>query len=140
MKDTELREMRDRALYAAYLKGIREGTVSTLNEAADYARNQPAPRFFISPWNLAKYFVQVEKHRPMNRVNSSTRHKIRELYSRYQAYLRDHPDNTYSRTRICEILVDEPAPRFYMGQELAKKIIVKERKAAMERLARKREG
>ena len=133
MKNMEIREMRDRALYEAYVRGIREHDFSGEDEAADYARMQPAPSFFISAWNLNKYFVRIEHHQPMDKIFSSTRRKIRELYRRYQTYMLEHPDTKLARLHICMILVDEPAPEFYVGHDLALKIISRERAFAQKR-------
>ena len=138
MKDMEIRKMRDRALYDVYVKGIREHDFANEDEAADWARRQPAPSFYISPWNLQKYFVQIKHHRPMNKLFSTTRRKIRELYQRYLDYKVQHPDTKLRRIHVCMLLVDEPAPEFYIGLVLTKQIIARERAAEQKRLIENR--
>lgn len=56
-------------------------------------------------------------------LNSSQRRMARRLWSNYQQYLVSHPDNKLSRERVMEILVDEPAPEFYITADAARKIL-----------------
>lgn len=54
-----------------------------------------------------------------------SRRRAWDLYANYQRWKEANPDSTLSRERICELLVDEPAPEFYMQSETARKIIQK---------------
>lgn len=134
MKDRYLLKMRNRALYEAYVKGISEHRFPNEREAVDFARRQPAPQFYMSSWRLTKYFIQIGRDRPMNRMNPNTRRKVRELWSRYLEYMRGHQGDKLSRIRVCELLVEQPAPEFYVCYDLAKKIIAMEKATARERL------
>ena len=57
-----------------------------------------------------------------------------QLWHNYKAYLIAHPDNSLSRERILEILVDEPAPEFYITAAGARRIIWEEIKRVKRRM------
>ena len=57
MKDTELRQERDRDLYRTYVRGLREKNFSSLQEAAEWAISQPAERFYVSSKVLVNYIA-----------------------------------------------------------------------------------
>ena len=56
-------------------------------------------------------------------LNFSQRKMVRKLWSNYQQYLQSHPENKLSRERVMEILVDEPAPEFYITADAARRIL-----------------
>lgn len=126
-RDTELREERDHALYLTYLRGLREEHFKNMHEAADWCRHQPAPKFYLSSKSLVNYIKMINRGKSLNRLHSTTRRKVYKLYNMYQKYMEEHPDNTDPRERICEILVDEPAPEFYMGHDLTLLALQRER-------------
>jgi len=57
-----------------------------------------------------------------------------QLYDNYLKYLNEHPDNTLSRERVLELLVDEPAPEFYITGDAARKILREQIKKARRRI------
>ena len=126
MKDTELKRQRDRALYEAYIKGLEEGRFASMRDAAEFVRQQPAPQFYISPREASLQIGRIEARISLIGLNSLSRRKIWDLYDRYVLYLRQHPDTSLTRERILEILVEEPAPQFYIGAEMARKILQQE--------------
>ena len=48
------------------------------------------------------------------------------LHDDYKKYLAEHPGTTLSRERIMEILVDRPAPEFYLSTDGARKMLAME--------------
>lgn len=125
MKNTELKEMRDKALYEVYVKCLSTGSFSSQIELAEHASKQPAPQFFIESHTLSLIFGMIESHYSLIGLNSMSRRRAWDLYANYQRWKEANPDSTLSRERICELLVDEPAPEFYMQSETARKIIQK---------------
>lgn len=133
MKDTELKRARDRALFRAYKKGLANNSFSNMQEAAEYARKQESPEFFICARTASLLIGRIMSHNSLADLNSYSRRRVWELYARYVEYLQAHPDCTMTRERILEELVEEPAPEFYIGGVLAKKIIYRELNKAREK-------
>lgn len=137
VKDTELREARDRAVYEKYCEGLETHTFDSARSAADWVRSQPAPRFFISAHALSIYIGQIEAGQDLSRLHPSTREKVFELYARYLEYRKCHPDEKLSRESISNILVEEPAPEFYICAEYIQLIIRRESARKIEELKRR---
>ena len=60
-------------------------------------------------------------------MHKANRDRMRELYDRFIAFCTANPSCQLPRERICEALVDEPAPRFYIDLQMAMKVIQRER-------------
>lgn len=128
MRDTEIKQLRDQDLYETYKRVLREGQFSSMREAADYARLQPASQFYISAREAASHIGKILSCKSLIDLNLQSRRKVWQLYEMYEQYLREHPDNTLSRERILELLVACPAPEFYLSVDRAKHIIVYEQR------------
>lgn len=129
-RDTELRQERDRELYSIYVKGLNEQNFENTHEAADWARSQPASKFFISSKSLVNYIGQRLANAPLTNMFEENRRRMEYLYGLYLDFIANNPNTTLSRERICEILVESPAPMFFIGHESAIKIILRERASA----------
>lgn len=127
MKDTELREERDRALFETYTRGLATQHFSNMHDAVDWCREQPAPKFYISSRALSLYIGRIIGGDSLGELHFSTREQVMELYSRFLTYAREHSGCGYSRARICEIIVDDPAPKFYISSTHAISVLQKER-------------
>lgn len=130
MKNTELKKTRDKALYHEFRKGLSEGKFATMGEAAEYVCKQPAPQFFIEPKKASVLVGRIMADVSLINLNSCSRRRAWELYRRYVRYMDEHPGCKLARERVMEILVEEPAPEFYIEAQRAKKILNKERKQA----------
>ncbi len=134
-KDTRLNQDRDRELYEIYTCGLENHKFSSLREAADWARNQPASRFFISSKSLVKYFSDIENHIPMPVMYPENRRKVIYLYRRYREWISERSElDSLPRYAVCEILVDSPAPCFFIGIDSAVKVILRQRNLSRRRL------
>lgn len=125
MKDTELKKERDRALYEVYKKGLNEGAFHSLREAAAYVCSQPAPQFFIDAKRASIYIGMLMVGIQPNSLNACSKRRIKELFRRYKKWREDNQESTLTRERVCEILVSEPAPEFYLSEESARIYIQK---------------
>lgn len=123
MKDNYLKEQRGEDLYRVYVDGLQSGRFVTMRDAADYARGQKAPRFYISAEKASLLVGRIIAKTSLITLNSLSRKRAWELYDRYEAFMRKNPDNGLCRVRIMELLVEEPAPEFYIGSEMARKIL-----------------
>lgn len=126
MKDTQLKKKRDAALYREYVKGLEEGRFASMCEAADYVIRQPAPRFFISAKEASNRIGRILSGKEHIDRRSPSQRRVLLLLDRYQDYLAAYPDCQLSRESILEVLVQEPAPEFYLGWEAARQILRRE--------------
>lgn len=133
MKNTELKKARDRALYSAFKKGLGEGRFATMRDAAKYVCRQPAPRFFIEAEKASILVGRILANVSLINLNSCSRRMAWQLYRDYRRFLSAHPGCKMSRERIMEILVDNPAPEFYLEPQRTRKILYQERRKERQR-------
>ena len=134
MKDTELKRARDRALYDAYKSALKEREFRNQDEAIAYVCQHASPRFWISPENLAAEISRILQGRPTVARGPHSRRRIAVLYERYQARRMGCP--AMPRIAICEILVEEQAPEFYISRDFARQVINRHRFSRIYRLPR----
>lgn len=123
MKDTELKRKKAEALYSVYKKGLEEGCFDSLVGAGRYCSVQPAPCYFIAARTASLLVGRIPSHISLIDLNSSQRRMVRQLYKNYCEYLSEHPDNKLSRERVMEILVEQPAPEFYISADGARRML-----------------
>lgn len=126
MKDNELRVIRNRALYETYKKGLEEGRFSSMRDAGRYVCRQPAPRFYISSEVASDIIGRIIARKSLINLNSCYRRRAWRLYDEYCKYLEEHPGCRLSRERVMEIIVEMPAPEFYIEPQHTRKILQKE--------------
>ncbi len=125
MENTFTKE-RDRELYATYLKFMNEINV-THSEAVALAVKSPASRYWISP----DYLYREIRRRENATENSGIRKKRTlcktEVYDQlYSDYLTIRMKPTYrklSMQAICDLLVNRPAPSFFISPKRADELI-----------------
>lgn len=133
MRDNELIQAKEKAIYAVYKRGLEEGRFSSFRTAGEWVRKQPAPRFFIDSRTASLLLGKIHSKEFLMGLHPSSRRMLLHLNEKYARYLHEHPKCTLSRERIMEFLVEEPAPEFYITAESARKIIRKAVKKVRER-------
>lgn len=113
-----------------FKKGLSEGSFATMRDAARYVCKQPAPRFYIEAEKASILIGRILQGVSLINLNSCSRRMAWQLYRNYKNYLATHPGCGLSRERIMEILVDEPAPEFYLEPQRTRKILYQERRKA----------
>ncbi|MBP5388810.1 MAG: hypothetical protein J6Y27_00475 [Bacteroidales bacterium] len=126
MKDTELKRRKAEALYAVYKQGLEEGRFDSLLGAGRWCASHPAPCFFISAKQASILLGRIQSRVSLINLGSAQRRMVWQLYGDYQRYLEEHPGTRLSRERILEILVDRPAPEFFISPEGARKVLRQE--------------
>ena len=139
MKNTDLKRARDLALYREFKRMLAENGFPTMRTAASAVCRRPSPRFFIEPERASLLVGCIINGISLAKHNPATQRMARQLHANYEQYLKDNPGCRLSRERIMEILVEQPAPEFYIGAQSARKIIYRERKKARARWERWRE-
>lgn len=131
MRNTELKASRNGALYEVFRKGLSEGSFATMRDAARYVCRQPAPRYYIEAEKASILVGRILHGVSLINLNSCSRRMAWQLYRRYREYLEAHPGCGLSRERVMEILIDEPAPEFYLEAQRVRKILYQERRKAI---------
>lgn len=127
MKDTELKEARDRDLFLAYQKALRNNEFRNQWEAIEYIRTHPAPRFYISARECSLLLGKMFAGKRLDRMHPLCVKRINELARLYKECVRgEFGEKGMSRERMCEIIVDMPAPEFYVSNRYATRIVNKE--------------
>ena len=126
-----------RALYATYREILSSGECATQHEAIDRARKSPAPHFFTSARNCAYVVTRLQRGEPTGLRNPDKIRKFNELQRRVEEYIAEHPEEREKGMPcVCEAVVNEPAPEYYICHNTAKQIILRERKRSKEEAMR----
>lgn len=132
----EFRVEMTRALYESYVSILSSGECETQRDAIERARKSQAPHFFTSAKNCADVLTKIAAGKPTGLTNPDKVRKFQELDRRAKEYRETH-DEWPGLLNVCRIIVNEPAPEYYICHNTAKQIILRERKARQEELARK---
>ena len=129
MRDTMLRQQRDSALFESYQMALNTHTFATQKEAVLYVLAHPAPQWFVSSEFcasvLSRWLRGKEAHYKMSKT------KTRKFRALLEAYKEARQDPAYSELpliKICEMLVERPAPEWFLGYDSALSIIAEQRK------------
>lgn len=117
----------------AFKEGLAGGCFATMRDAAVYVCRHPAPRFFVEPKIASILVGRILAGVSLTNLNNNSRRMAWQLHDNYMAYLAEHPDCRLSRERVMEILVEQPAPEFYLEPQRTRKILYAERKKAHQR-------
>jgi hypothetical protein len=133
MKDVELKRLRDQALYVVYKEGLESGSFNSMRAAAEYVCRHPAPRFFVSAESASALVGNILSGVSLIFLHPAHRRMVWRLFRDYQSYLSDNPGCSLPRLHIMEILVERPAPEFYIEPQAARKrlqVIINEKRKA----------
>lgn len=134
-RSTYLRKQRDRALFESYSEAIKVHDFATQKEAYDYVRTHPAPRFFSSHLFCASMIKKMLDGVPTGLKSPQSIRKYNELFKRYLERSEQYPDKSIEE--ICAIIVDEPAPEFYLNRRITQWVIARERKEIWETMLKR---
>lgn len=123
MRDTELKRKKAEALYSVYKKGLQQGRFASLYDAGRIISREPAPCFFISAKRASILVGRIDARISLIDLNDSQRKLVWRLWFNYKKYLAGNPGCGLSRERVLEILVEEPAPEFYISTDGARRIL-----------------
>lgn len=136
-KETYLREERDRALFDAYNRALATMRFSSQSKAVDYARTHGAPRFYVDAEFLRIVVGRIHRGVDMGVDGELSRRKFLDMYD-LLIKERAKPENAFlSIMDLCCIVVNLPAPSFYIGYSSARHILSKQRKLKWEEVQRR---
>lgn len=126
-KSVYLREERDRALFDAYSKAIGEIQFASQCEAVDYVRTHEAPRFYIDGEFCRIVINRIRNGRPMNVYCYHQIERFKELARRFEIERADPRNKNLSTLAICNIIVEQKAPEFYLSNRRAREILASQK-------------
>lgn len=113
-------------LNRAYKEAHKQGHYETQYEAMAVAVNMPSCRFWVSAERLSEVIAAFDAGNDIRVSHRSPRYEMyEELYKRYLAYKAEHPD--MNKIDICEEVIWQPAPKFYMRPSWGLKILYRGR-------------
>lgn len=95
----------------------------TLNEVMDRTVKKPARRFYSSTKYACICIKAMKENKPIFYEQEEKERMIREVWKRVQLEERLYPD--IKLDRIVEIVMDRPAPEFYLKPSSAEVILCK---------------
>lgn len=135
MRDTMLRQQRDYELFKAYQAALEGNTFENQRDAVNYVRTSPAPRWFVSKEFCAAVLSSRLRGRDHYKMGRQKRRKFDALLALYQKKKKEFPYCGMCHLALCEAIVEMPAPEWYLGYEMANKIIAEQIKERNDRIA-----
>lgn len=126
-KDSTLRRERDRVLFDIYADAIRHHNFVSQVEAVEYVRKCMAPRFYIDGDFCNIVINRMLRGLECEKMGPNGRRKFAELFDRYKK-MRAIPEYAnLTPQAICDLIVDQPAPEFYISNRTARMVLAREK-------------
>ena len=132
-----LRQQRDFALFQSYREALATHSFANQRDAVDYVRNNTAPRWFVSKEFCAAVISSRLRGRDHYKMGKSKRRKFDALVQLYLQKKEEFPYSGYCHLALCEAIVEMPAPEWFLGCEMAAKIIAGQIKEHNDKIARR---
>lgn len=114
-------------LMRAYDEYIESCNYIRMPDVYENIVNMPSRRFWVSDIRAALVIsAMIRGEKRMDRMCASKREMYQEIYRRVVIMREKHPDKTTSE--ICAMVVNQPAPKFYLTPGSAKIMICKAKK------------
>lgn len=117
---------RNEDLHRAYKEVVNSGKYNNIIDCIKESLTLPASKFWISSENAARIISRMEKGDNLQNISPLRKEMFLELHKRFLEEKVRHPESK-SVYKICEIIIEQPAPRFYIGLQRGIKIIKQER-------------
>ena len=131
-----LRECRDKELFLAYQRALKENSFSDQREAVEYVRKHEAPRWFVSKEFCAAVISSWSRGKEFCKMRANKQRKFRALYDLYLSLRQQAAYRTLTLLDLCALIVEMPAPEWYIDHQLASRIIAEQIELRNERMAK----
>lgn len=122
----EFKEERDRELLQTFhLNLMRRGAIK-LSECVKRTVMSPSSRFWVSKERATLVMYSMLRGKSNEGMSLTRQEMYREIYRRLLLLKQEHPD--WSVSQLTEVVVRQPAPRFYLTPKSALVILCKVRK------------
>lgn len=123
MRDMKLRERRDRELFIAYQNALQEHDFVDQRQAVDFVRKNSAPRWFVSKEFCAAVISSWNRGKEFCKMRSNKKRKFQALFEIYNNLKGQFPYSALNHLELCGVIVEMPAPEWYIEHQLASRII-----------------
>ena len=114
-------KQRNDDLYAEYKKIVSKRSFLNMGEIANELYTIPAPRFYVSSERAAIVISAMYNGFKLKGMTKNKKEMFIELYKRAKKLKKKMPDLSW--TEIAQMLVNQPAPSFYLTPGSAKVLI-----------------
>ena len=130
------RQERDKDLIRVYREVIARHTHIHLPSVIEEVVSSPSKRFWVSEERAKIVIAEMTRGKSLENMNQTRRNMYIEIYRRVLLMQQSRPDLPLSR--LVELVIDEPAPCFYLTPQSAKVILhrIKKRCAYLEKKKR----
>ena len=123
---SEYKKERAADLLVAYFRYLDSCSYIRMNELFASVVNMPASRFWVSASRAAVVISAIRRGVSLKNMRPNKREMFFEIHRRVMKLRKKHPDLSYGI--LTELVVAQPAPKFYISASSARAIILKERK------------
>ena len=127
----EFRDQRDNDLYRAYRQQLKTTSFVRLPQLIDRVISSPAERFYVSEERAAIVIGEMLRGRSIEHMQTQKRRMYDEIFSRFLELMQRRPYLQYNEA--VTIVVNQPAPEFYLTVGSAIVILHRIRKRMRER-------
>lgn len=135
MRDTMLRQQRDIALFQAYQQALKDNTFDNQRDAVNYVRTHPAPNWFVSSEFCAAVLSSLLRGKDHYKMGKEKKRKFAALLALYNEKKQEFPYCGMNHLTLCREIIMMQAPEWYLGYEMAAKIINEQIKRRNDRIA-----
>ena len=120
-----LTPQRNKDLQACFYRVLSEMNPIVLDEALTRTVNSPAKRFYISSDRAYGVLIRWEKYGITKLITAERQEMYEEIYRRILELRKSMPNTPFMH--LTEMVLDQPAPKFYLETSSAKIILCKYR-------------
>ena len=120
-----LTPQRNKDLHDTFMKVISDMDIIILDEAIERTVNSPAKRFYIGSDRAYGVLVRWDRYGICKLVSPLRQEMFEEIYRRILELRKTMPDTPIMH--LAEIVLEQPAPKFYLEISSAKTILCKYR-------------
>ena len=137
MRDTMLRQHRDQELFKAYQEALKNNEFEDQKDAINFVRTHPAPEWFVSKEFCAAVLSSKLRGRDHYKMGKQKMRKFDALLGLYLEKKKEFPYCGMCHLALCEAIVQMPAPEWFLGVEMATKIINEQIRERNDKIARR---
>lgn len=137
MRDTMLRQHRDYALFQAYQKALEEHEFNSQREAINFVTRSKAPQWFVSKEFCAAVLSGLLRGKELYKMGKQKRRKFAALMELYLQKKQEFPYCGMPHLTLCGEIVEMEAPEWFIGYQMASKIINEQIAIRNDRMARR---
>lgn len=123
--NSTVREMRKQAVIETFYDTMsemkKEDPLTTQGEIIERAVKAKAPRFFVTFENARRFVSLMVRKKKLPIVNKNKLAMYKEIYRRYMQRIKEG----VGQYLILEKIIEEPAPSFYLDEDIFRGIIYK---------------